>query len=147
MGWCYLWKQFLDRRFLRDFVDLHFGDGWGMERASLVNAWLHLFCIVIKNFLWVLMMSIPSAHRVFFYQHNEESNVKSSHTFRIWQPWHLGGLHFVISVQLWAVGSCRSLDRNVRGEKNWCATWVGFCRFKWQLYQDTADIFISFVKD
>lgn len=110
-------KASLDRRFLRDFEDLHFGGGWGMERALLVNAWLHLFCIVMKNFLWVLMMSVPSAHRVFFCQHNKEPNVKSSHTFRIWQPWCLGGLHCVIWVQLWAVDYCRNLDRSVRGKK------------------------------
>lgn len=119
-----------------------------MERALLVNAWLHLFCIVMKNFLWVLMMSVPSAHRVFFCQHNKEPNVKSSHTFRIWQPWRLGGLHCVIWVQLWAVDCCRNLDRSVRGKKKErYPTWVGFCRFKWQLHQDTADSFISFVKD
>lgn len=95
-----------------------FGGGRGVERASLINAWLHFFCIVVNNFLWVLMMSVPPAHRVFFCQHNEEPNVKSSHTFRIWQPWHLGGLHCVIWVQLWAVDSCRNLDRSVGGKKN-----------------------------
>lgn len=146
MGWCYSWKQSLDRRFLREFDDLHFR-GWpGMERTSLVNAWLHFFCIVVKNFLCVLMMLVPSAYRVFFCQHNAEPNVKSSHTFRIWQPWRLRSLHCVIWVQLWAVHSCRNLDRSV-SKKNWCPTWVGFCRFKWHLYQDTEDSFISFVKD